>query len=135
MVLICTGDERLARLLRRSVRAAVQVVPDLDRCLEAVALERPSALLLDVRAGKNSELAVHRIPWIQRASPLTAVIVVTRSPTAAEIDELMTLGAYSYVDAVALDVPTQVRSAVDAALVAASSLRGRKGSGGWGTLQ
>ncbi len=121
MILICTRDERLAKLLRRSCRGSVRLVTTLDRCVEVAADERPSVLLLDVRAGSNDELAIQRIPWIQRASPLTAVVVVTRDPDASEVEDLMAWGAYSYVDAVALDAPLQIRTAVDAARVASSS--------------
>jgi len=122
VVLICTSDEWLAKLLRRSVRGRVYVATTLDRCVELMAEERPSALLLDVRAGKNSELAVDRMAWLQRASPLTAIVVVTRNPTPAEVEDLARRGAYSYVDAVALDVPAQIRSAVEGAKAAAAQV-------------
>lgn len=123
MVLICTSDEWLAKVLRRSVRGRVLIATTLDRCVELMAEERPTTLLLDVRAGNNSELAVERMAWLQRASPLTAIVVVTRNPTAAEVEDLARRGAYSYVDAVALDVPAQIRSAVEAARAAVVAAR------------
>jgi hypothetical protein len=66
VVLVCTNDEWVAKLLRRSVRGTVALATTLDRCAEIMTEDRPSALLLDVRAGGNLVLAVERIPWLQR---------------------------------------------------------------------
>ena len=98
MVIIFTKDEATAKLAGAAAKGRRLAVSSIDHLMELVADERPSAVLLDARAGGSGARAVDLIPWILKASPLTAVVALTWRPTRPELEELVALGAYSWVD-------------------------------------
>jgi DNA-binding NarL/FixJ family response regulator len=115
MVLICSRDEGLAKAIGLSVRARRLYAMSAELMTEMAVAHRPSVIFVDVRLGGSGLRAVELLPWLLRASPLSAIVVLTYSPTRAELEEIAALGAYTFIDLDAGDVGSRVRDAVSAA--------------------
>lgn len=120
MILLCTSDDRLAKAMAATMGNRVQTVPVesvmegsySDRCIRVAGAMRPSAIFVDVRSGTSAARMLDMLPWLQKASPLSAIIVMTVSPTDEEIAEIEDLGAYTFLDLSRKDLPEQIRRAV-----------------------
>lgn len=100
MLLICAEPPLATRLGRLVVGQRVYAM-NLEAGERMAAEHQPSVVLLDVRVGGSENRAVEWVPAFLRASPSSAVVVVTMRPTVAEVSEANALGAYTYIDRLA----------------------------------
>jgi hypothetical protein len=98
MVLICTGDLRLAYEAGGAIGNRPVYAFSPAGLFSATRTRNPMAVVLGVRAGGNCARAVEWIPFLRELSRRTEIVVLTHSPTAAEASELDALGAYACVD-------------------------------------
>jgi len=134
MILLCTADERLAKAMASTMGNRVQTVPVesnqprtyRERCVAIAEAARPSAIFVDVRSGFSTVRMLELARWLQQASPLSAIVIMTVSPTDDELAEIEDLGAYTFLDLSRTDLPEQIRRAV------ASVDRDQVAGGRWG---
>lgn len=133
MVLIVTGSRTTAKTVGLAVKGRREVFvptgPAFDwrgRLLQVIGEQRPSVILLDARCGNSQVRAVDLLRWMQQASPLSSIVVLTYSPTPEELQEIADMGAYSWVD---LDARPTVSERLRAVVWSASRRSPRRASG------
>lgn len=98
MVVVAVRDAELSALIGGRLPRPRLYAADIHKLREIVKKEKPNVVLLDVQLGGSRWRAVDDIPELLKVSPATAFIVITRSPSVAEVDEMQELGACGYVD-------------------------------------
>lgn len=115
MVLICVADEALAKAIGVTVRARRLYASTVEHALDLVRDELPSTILIDVRLGGSKVRAIEVVPWMLKASPLSAIVVLTRSPSVEELEEISAMGVYGFVDLASGEYGDKIRSLVSSA--------------------
>ena len=115
MVLCCAPDLGRAKELGRVVRGQAAFAVNIDDAIRLTGLLRPSVVLLDARLGRSERRALEWLPWFQQASPLSALVILSYSPSPEEIQEMAVAGAYCFIDLDRPDASSQIREAVQAA--------------------
>lgn len=130
MKLIAIGDYCLARNINRSVSGEAVCAFDAESMIKLAIKFRPRIIILCTRLGRSSERAIDRIPQLLRICSTASVIVVTFSPTVAEIQELKALDVYGFVDAdkptLDLELDRLIRRAMDDGVSRRTRLRRRR---------
>lgn len=103
MILICTASEAVAKLIGKAVKGRRRCATTVEAAVAAAGEDLPSVILVDARMGGSRLRAIDAVAWLMKASPLSAIVVLTYSPSVEELREIAAMGVYSWVDLNARD--------------------------------